>query len=207
MLNGTPVLAVCMCAINASPYSYLDPLWLLNALPDHHPCVWKLPCQKLPEASPLDAHDHHDPVGTALGHQALAMPVAMLAAHTSATDCLLIARSRRSLLFCWSLVSAVPPFSAGRSFPPLPPFLMIARFRRSLHVPQVPPFADLPPIQGACLVKSAPPTNLDASSENLFSSLVPDSRWVELGFLGRVLTPNIQPRGFSPQTSSFGPLL
>lgn len=40
---------------------------------------------------------------------------------------------------------------------------------------QVPPFADLPPIQGACLVKAAPPADLDASGENLFAALVPDA--------------------------------
>jgi len=31
-------------------------------------------------------------------------------------------------------------------------------------------------VQGALLVKNYPPSNLDASSENLFSSLIPDSR-------------------------------
>jgi len=36
--------------------------------------------------------------------------------------------------------------------------------------------ADVPPVQPFLVVKSAPPTNLDASSENLFSGLIPDSR-------------------------------
>jgi hypothetical protein len=35
---------------------------------------------------------------------------------------------------------------------------------------------DVPAIQPAVLVKAAPPTNLDASTENLFSGLIPDSR-------------------------------
>ncbi|KIY99284.1 pH-response regulator protein palA/RIM20 [Monoraphidium neglectum] len=46
----------------------------------------------------------------------------------------------------------------------------------TVYLEKVPPFADLPPITGACLVKAVPPTTLDASSENLFSSLVPESR-------------------------------
>jgi hypothetical protein len=40
----------------------------------------------------------------------------------------------------------------------------------------VPAFADLPPIQGACLVKAAPPANLETGTESLFTGLVPESR-------------------------------
>jgi hypothetical protein len=41
----------------------------------------------------------------------------------------------------------------------------------------VPPFADLPPVQGALLVKAAPPADImEAPTETLFSGLVPDSR-------------------------------
>jgi hypothetical protein len=36
--------------------------------------------------------------------------------------------------------------------------------------------ADVPAITGALLVKSVAPSNLDATSENLFSGLIPDSR-------------------------------
>ncbi|KAI8477285.1 MAG: programmed cell death protein 6 interacting protein X [Monoraphidium minutum] len=45
----------------------------------------------------------------------------------------------------------------------------------AIYLEKVPPFCDLPPITGACLVKASPPANLDASSENLFSGLVPES--------------------------------
>lgn len=36
--------------------------------------------------------------------------------------------------------------------------------------------ADVPAITGALLVKSVPPSNLDATTENLFAGLIPDSR-------------------------------
>eukprot|EP00775_Hariotina_reticulata_P008073 gene8073-8268_t len=45
----------------------------------------------------------------------------------------------------------------------------------TVYLERVPPFADVPAIQPFLVVKSAPPTNLDASSENLFSGLIPDS--------------------------------
>jgi programmed cell death 6-interacting protein len=48
----------------------------------------------------------------------------------------------------------------------------------AVYLERVPPFADLPPVQGALLVKPAPPQGLDAGGEALFSSLVPDSRCV-----------------------------
>jgi hypothetical protein len=42
---------------------------------------------------------------------------------------------------------------------------------------QVPPFADLPPVQGALLVKAAPPSEImEGPAEALFGGLVPDSR-------------------------------
>jgi hypothetical protein len=46
--------------------------------------------------------------------------------------------------------------------------------------------------QGALLVKAVPPANLDASTESLFTSLVPDSRWVTgvTGVTYRHLLPN-----------------
>lgn len=47
--------------------------------------------------------------------------------------------------------------------------------RRPPRPPAAARFVSSP--QGACLVKASPPSNLDASSENLFSSLVPESRW------------------------------
>ncbi|GBF91561.1 hypothetical protein Rsub_04301 [Raphidocelis subcapitata] len=45
----------------------------------------------------------------------------------------------------------------------------------AVYLEKVPPFADLPPLQGALLVKSAPPANLEADGESLFSGLVPDA--------------------------------
>ncbi|WIA15140.1 hypothetical protein OEZ85_001828 [Tetradesmus obliquus] len=45
----------------------------------------------------------------------------------------------------------------------------------TVYLERVPAFADVPAVQPAILVKAAPPTNLDASSENLFSGLIPDS--------------------------------
>eukprot|EP00882_Tetradesmus_deserticola_P007422 GHRQ01007820.1.p1 GENE.GHRQ01007820.1~~GHRQ01007820.1.p1 ORF type:complete len:451 (+),score=222.51 GHRQ01007820.1:112-1464(+) len=45
----------------------------------------------------------------------------------------------------------------------------------TVYLERVPAFADVPAIQPAVLVKAAPPTNLDASTENLFSGLIPDS--------------------------------
>lgn len=44
--------------------------------------------------------------------------------------------------------------------------------------------ADVPAITGALLVKSVAPTNLDATSENLFSGLIPDSRYGGVCFKG-----------------------
>jgi hypothetical protein len=49
-------------------------------------------------------------------------------------------------------------------------------FHRQSSQPRPCPCPLHPGLQGALLVKPAPPTNLDASTENLFSSLVPDSR-------------------------------
>eukprot|EP00878_Enallax_costatus_P005711 GHUV01005989.1.p1 GENE.GHUV01005989.1~~GHUV01005989.1.p1 ORF type:complete len:726 (+),score=266.47 GHUV01005989.1:1137-3314(+) len=49
------------------------------------------------------------------------------------------------------------------------------RDNNTVYLERVPPFADVPPIQPALLVKSVPPSNLDASTENLFSGLIPDS--------------------------------
>ncbi|GBF94332.1 hypothetical protein Rsub_06954 [Raphidocelis subcapitata] len=47
----------------------------------------------------------------------------------------------------------------------------------AIYLEKVPPFAELPPIQGALLVKGAPPTCLDAADAGgaLFTGLVPDS--------------------------------
>lgn len=45
----------------------------------------------------------------------------------------------------------------------------------TVYLERVPPFADVPAITGALLVKSVPPTSLDATAENLFSGLIPDS--------------------------------
>eukprot|EP00879_Flechtneria_rotunda_P013649 GHRR01014259.1.p1 GENE.GHRR01014259.1~~GHRR01014259.1.p1 ORF type:complete len:727 (+),score=319.48 GHRR01014259.1:344-2524(+) len=45
----------------------------------------------------------------------------------------------------------------------------------AVYLERVPVFADVPAIAPALVVKPAPPTNLDASTENLFSGLIPDS--------------------------------
>jgi hypothetical protein len=50
------------------------------------------------------------------------------------------------------------------------------RDNAAVYLERVPAFADVPPIQGALLVKASPPSGLDASGEALFSGLVPDSR-------------------------------
>jgi hypothetical protein len=50
------------------------------------------------------------------------------------------------------------------------------RDNAAIYLERVPLFADLPPIQGALLVKAAAPQGLDASGEGLFAGLVPDSR-------------------------------
>lgn len=50
------------------------------------------------------------------------------------------------------------------------------RDNAAVYLERVPAFGDVPAIQGALLVKAAPPQGLDASGEALFSGLVPDSR-------------------------------
>ncbi|KAF8060549.1 BRO1 [Scenedesmus sp. PABB004] len=45
----------------------------------------------------------------------------------------------------------------------------------TVYLERVPAFADVPPIVGAVLVKAVPPASLDASGENLFAGLIPDS--------------------------------
>ncbi len=43
------------------------------------------------------------------------------------------------------------------------------RDNASIYLERVPPFADLPAVLPACLVKPVPPTGLDAAGERLFS--------------------------------------
>ncbi len=43
------------------------------------------------------------------------------------------------------------------------------RDNASIYLERVPPYADLPAVLPACLVKSVPPTGLDAAGERLFS--------------------------------------
>ncbi len=50
------------------------------------------------------------------------------------------------------------------------------RENATVYLQQVPNFADLPPIQPYILVKSLPLTDVDASQESLFQSVIPDSR-------------------------------
>ncbi|CAD7700541.1 unnamed protein product [Ostreobium quekettii] len=45
----------------------------------------------------------------------------------------------------------------------------------AVYLVKVQQFSELPPVEGALLVNSSPPTKLDASNEHLFASLVPES--------------------------------
>ena len=52
------------------------------------------------------------------------------------------------------------------------------RENATVYLQRVPNFADLPPIQPYILVKSLPLTDVDASQESLFQSVIPDSRYL-----------------------------
>lgn len=57
--------------------------------------------------------------------------------------------------------------------------MTLARAERenaTVYLQRVPKAADLPAIQPSPLVKSLPPTDLDASGETLFQSVIPDNR-------------------------------
>ena len=54
------------------------------------------------------------------------------------------------------------------------------RENATVYLQRVPNFADLPPIQPYILVKSLPLTDVDASQESLFQSVIPDSRYLLL---------------------------
>lgn len=51
------------------------------------------------------------------------------------------------------------------------------RENATVYLQRVPNFADLPPIQPYILVKSLPLSDIDASRESLFQSVIPDSRY------------------------------
>jgi hypothetical protein len=63
----------------------------------------------------------------------------------------------------------------------------------------VPTVADVPGIQPAVLVKAAPPTTLDASTENLFSGLIPDSRCGVWSFVQRHAADSANTAAAQPQ--------
>ena len=51
------------------------------------------------------------------------------------------------------------------------------RENATVYLQRIPAFNDLPAIVGAPLVKSITPPDLDASTEGLFTSVIPDTRW------------------------------
>ncbi len=57
------------------------------------------------------------------------------------------------------------------------------RENATVYLQRVPNFADLPPIQPYILVKSLPLSDVDASQESLFQSVIPDSRCLLLSLM------------------------
>ena len=59
------------------------------------------------------------------------------------------------------------------------------RENATVYLQRVPNFADLPPIQPYILVKSLPLTDVDASQESLFQSVIPDSRFLLVSLISQ----------------------